>query len=91
VLVAGERVTDQYGIGPRSIQPPIGFVGDLKRGKVDTCIEPQGPIRPEVGNKRVAWLIRFARCIGHLTLACILGFAHIACALPARPRIAGFI
>ncbi len=90
VLVARERMTNQHGVGARGIQPAIGLVGDLKRGELDAGVEPQWPV-PELGDERVARLIRFARCINRLTRACQFGFTHDHPCAPGAGRTGGLI
>ncbi len=90
VLVARERMTNQHRVGARRIQPAICLVGDLKRGELDSGVEPQGPV-PELGDERVARLIRFAWRIGRLTRACQFGFTHNRPCAPGAGRTGALI
>ena len=52
VLIAGQRVADQYGVGAIGIELTLGLVGDLERRKVDAAIELQRLIGAEFGHQR---------------------------------------
>lgn len=45
MLVAGQRVADQDGVGAIRIQRAIGFIADLDRRQQRTAIQPEGPGR----------------------------------------------
>ena len=47
VLIAGQRMADQNGVGTVGVEFAIGLVGDLERGEIDTAIEPQRLVRAE--------------------------------------------
>ena len=42
VLVAGQRVADQDGVGPIRVEPAVGLIGDRERAEIDPAIQPQG-------------------------------------------------
>lgn len=42
MLVAGQRVADQDGVGAIRIQRAIGFIADLDRRQQRTAIQPEG-------------------------------------------------
>src|SRR5207248_1028059 len=52
VLVAGERMADQNGVGARGVELAIGLVGDLEWGEIDAAIEPQRLIGAEMRDRR---------------------------------------
>ena len=52
--------------------------------------ERQRPV-PEMGDQRVARLIRFARCVSRLTRACQFGFTHDRLCAPGAGRTEGQI
>ena len=41
VLIAGQRMADQDGVGALGIELAIGLIGDLERREIDAAIEPQ--------------------------------------------------
>ena len=41
VLITGQRMADQHGVGAIGVELAIGLVGDLERGEIDAAIEPQ--------------------------------------------------
>ena len=90
VLIARERMTNQDGVGARGIQLTICLVGDLKRGELDSGIEPLWPI-PELGDERDARLIRFARRISRFTRTCQFGFTHNRPCAPGAGRTGALI
>jgi len=47
VLIAGQRMADQNGIGASGIEFAIGLVGDLERGEVNAAIERQRLVHSE--------------------------------------------
>ena len=47
VLVAGERMADQHGIGALGIERAVGLVGDLERRELDAGIELERLVGPE--------------------------------------------
>ena len=47
VLVEGQRVADQDGVGTIRVELAIGLIGDLERRQIDAAIEPQGLVRAE--------------------------------------------
>ena len=62
MLIAGQRMEDQNGIGTFRIELAIGLVGDLERRKIDAAIEPQRPIYAERGHQRTR-MIRLVRSL----------------------------
>ena len=52
VLVAGQRVADQNGVGAIGIEFAIGLVGDLERREIDAAIELQRLIHAELRHQR---------------------------------------
>ena len=85
MLVAGQRVADQYRIAARGIEDAVGLVGNLEWGQLDAGIELERLVRPKMGDKRIVRLIRLPRRIPGLTCTRQIGLGHIACALPALP------
>ena len=70
VLVAGQRMADQNGVGAVGVEFAIGLIGDLERREVDAAIKPQRLVgaklhdlrtrmvrllRPLFGGDRRAW------------------------------------
>jgi len=47
MLVAGQGVADQDGVGAVGVQRPEGSVGDLETGQAGAGIQAQGLVRPE--------------------------------------------
>ena len=41
MLIAGQRMADQNGVGALGIQFAVGLIGDLERREIDAAIEPQ--------------------------------------------------
>ena len=41
VLIAGQRMTDQDGVGAIGIELAVGLIGDLERREIDAAIELQ--------------------------------------------------
>ncbi|MFK4491274.1 hypothetical protein ABIA45_006352 [Bradyrhizobium sp. USDA 336] len=62
MLVAGQRMTDQHGVGAIGVELAIGLVGDLERGEIDAAIEPQRLLSAEMRNQR-AWMIHLVRSL----------------------------
>ena len=52
VLVAGQRVADQDGVGAIGVEFAIGLVGDLERREIDAAIELQRLIDAELRHLR---------------------------------------
>ena len=41
VLVAGQRVADQDGVGALRVERAVGLIGDRERAEIDPAVEPQ--------------------------------------------------
>ena len=54
MLIAGQRMADQNGVGPVGIEFAIGLVGDLERREIDAAIELQRLIRAERRHQRTS-------------------------------------
>ena len=63
VLITGQCVADQHRIAAFGIERAVGLIGDLKRRKFDTGIEPQRPVHAKMDNIRMR-IVRLARTIG---------------------------
>ena len=63
MLIAGERMADQHGVGALGIERAVGLVGDLEGAKVNAGIEPQRLVGAEAHDRRMR-LIRLARAVG---------------------------
>ena len=48
VLIAGQRVANQNGVGALGVELAIGLIGNLKWRKVDTAIKPQRLVGAEL-------------------------------------------
>ena len=48
VLIEGQRVADQNGVGAVGVQFAIGLIGDLERREIDAAIEPQRLVHAEL-------------------------------------------
>ncbi len=70
VLVARQRVADENGVRPRSIERAVGLVSDLKRREIDTAIEMQRLVGAETHNLR-------GRMIRLTSVACVLNRLHV--------------
>ena len=59
MLVAGQCMADQHGVGLGRVQRPVGLVGDLERRQEHAGIELQRPVRTEAQHRagRVVGLI----------------------------------
>ena len=69
VLVAGQRVADQHGVGALGVERAVGLVGDLERRQLDAGVEPQRPVGAEPRDQRIARRVGLAgasRCIRSL-------------------------
>ena len=62
MLIAGQRMEDQNGIGTFRIELAVGLVRDLERRKIDAAIKPQRPIYAERGHQRTR-MIRLVRSL----------------------------
>ena len=60
VLVAGQRMADQNGVGAVGVEFAIGLVGDLERGEIDAAIERQRLVRAEQRDLRTR-MVRLLR------------------------------
>ena len=63
MLVAGQRVADQDGVGALGVERAVGLVGDLERREVDAGIELQRLVRAEAHDQRMR-IVRLARAVG---------------------------
>ena len=52
MLVAGQRMADQDGVGAVGVEFAIGLIGDLERREIDAAIEPQRLVRAELRDLR---------------------------------------
>ena len=52
VLIAGQRMADQDGVGAIGIEFAIGLVGDLERREIDAAIELQRLVDAELRDQR---------------------------------------
>ena len=78
VLVAGERVAHQHGIGALGIERAVGLVGDLEGCELDAGIELERLVGPEAHHKRLMRMVRFARSVRRFTRAAQIGLDHVA-------------
>ena len=62
VLIAGQRMADQNGVGAIGVEFAIGLVGDLERRKVDAAIELQGLVHAERRHQRTR-MVRLMRAV----------------------------
>ena len=62
MLIAGQRMADQNGVGAVGIELAIGLVGDLERRKIDAAIELQRLIRAERRHQRTR-MVRLVRAL----------------------------
>ena len=62
MLVAGQRMADQDGVGAVGIELAIGLVGDLERREIDAAIELQRLVDAELRDLRTR-MIRLMRPI----------------------------
>ena len=60
MLIAGQRMADQNGVGAVRIEFAIGLVGDLERRQIDAAIELQRLVGAELRHQR-RWMIRLMR------------------------------
>jgi hypothetical protein len=60
MLVAGQGMEDQNGVGALGVELAIGLLGDLERRKVHAAIEPQRLIGAEHGDQRTR-MVRLVR------------------------------
>ena len=60
MLIAGQRMADQNGVGAIGVEFAIGLVGDLERLKIDAAIERQRLIRAEQRQQRTR-MVRLVR------------------------------
>ena len=60
MLIAGQRMADQNGVGAVGIEFAIGLVGDLERREIDAAIEPQRLVGAEQRDQRTR-MIRLLR------------------------------
>ena len=60
VLVAGQRMADQDGVGAVGVEFAIGLVGDLERGEIDAAIERQRLVGAEQRDLRTR-MVRLLR------------------------------
>ncbi len=63
VLVAGQRMADQDGVGAVGVEFAIGLVGDLERGEIDAAIERQRLVGAEQRDQRTR-MVRLLRPLG---------------------------
>jgi len=62
VLIAGQRMADQNGVGTVGIELAIDLIGDLERRQIDAAIELQRLVHAELGQQRT----RMVRLMGAL-------------------------
>ena len=62
MLVAGQRMTDQDGVGALGVELAIGLIGDLERREIDAAIEPQRLVGAELRDLR-ARMVRLLRAL----------------------------
>ena len=62
MLIAGQRMEDQNGVGAVGIEFAIGLIGDLERREIDAAIEPQRLVRAEHGQLRTR-MVRLVRAL----------------------------
>src|SRR5215831_5283379 len=60
MLIAGQRMTNQNGVGAIGIELAIGLIGDLERRQVDATIELQRLVRAKLRDMRTR-MIRLLR------------------------------
>ena len=53
VLVAGQRMADQDGVGALGVEFAVGLVGDLERFQIDAAIEQQRLVLAEPDQRRM--------------------------------------
>src|SRR6202167_2623982 len=85
VLVAGQRVADQHGIGALGIERAVSLVGDLQRAEIDAGIEPQRIVRRKPHQRRMR-RVRFARAVGKIERGAGLGHERFPGVTPAGVR-----
>ena len=52
MLIEGQRVANQYGVGAIGVQFAIGLIGDLERREIDAAIELQRLVHAELRHRR---------------------------------------
>ncbi len=62
VLIAGQRMADQDGVGAIGIELAIGLIGDLERREIDAAIELQRLVDAELRHQRTR-MVRLMRAI----------------------------
>ena len=75
MLIAGERVTDQHGIGALGVERAVGLVGDLERRKLDAGIELQRIVGAEPRDQRIARRVGLAGA--RRGIGCCIDVAHV--------------
>jgi len=86
MLIAGQRMADQNGVGALGVERAIGLIGDLERRQVDTAIERQRLIRAEFRDRRtrVIRLVRALLAMDRLTYDRLYAHHLFVPAQPAR-------
>ena len=62
MLIAGQRMADQDGVGALGIELAIGLIGDLERREIDAAIELQRLVGAELRHQR-SRMVRLMRAI----------------------------
>ena len=84
MLIAGQRMADQNGVGTIRVQFAIGLVGDLERRQIDAAIELQRLVRAELRHLRsrmigfMGAILAMDRRAGYRLHICHLGTGLLA-------------
>jgi hypothetical protein len=62
MLIAGQRMADQNGIGAVGVEFAVGLVGNLEWGEIDASIQRQWLVRAEQRHLRTR-MVRFLRAL----------------------------
>ena len=85
MLIAGQRMADQNGVGAIGIEVAIGLVGDLERREIDAAIELQRLVRAELRHRRRRMVGLMGAVLGYGSRGSV-STVHLSFATPASSR-----
>ncbi len=75
VLVAGQRMANQYRIAACGIERAVGLIGNLQRAKIEPGVEVQWIARRKANDRRMR-IVRLARAVGQIERGADIGHRH---------------